>query len=189
MENAQFPVVPPVINVSPSFVSSETSLPGVLIIKPRIFSDERGYFLESYNQKGMASLGRFVQDNQSFSRTNVLRGLHYQMAPYGQGKLVRVVQGEILDVAVNMQSGQWTSVLLSDTNQHMLWIPSGFAHGYRVLSYTAHVAYKATDYYAPEYERTVLWNDPYLNIDWEMKRGAPLVSVKDQKGLLFTECQ
>lgn len=154
-----------------------------------MFSDERGYFFESYNQRDMAALGHFVQDNQSFSKMNVLRGLHYQMVPYAQGKLVRVIKGEILDVAVDLQSGKWTSELLSESNQRMLWIPAGHAHGYRVLSSTAYVTYKTTDYYHPESERTLLWNDPIVNIDWGLHSIEPLVSAKDQKGLSLAECQ
>src|SRR6266853_1282417 len=136
------------------------SLPGVFILEPRVFSDDRGFFLESYNQQAMAEAGiqeRFVQDNHSSSRRNVLRGLHYQIQQ-AQGKLVRVVQGEILDVAVDVRRssptfGGWEAVRLSGENKRMLWIPTGFAHGFHVRSEIAHVLYKTTDYYAPEHER------------------------------------
>ena len=144
-----------------------TSLPGVFILEPRVFGDERGFFFESYNQRVMAEAGileRFVQDNHSCSSRNVLRGLHYQVK-HPQGKLVRVADGEILDVAVDMRRsspsfGRWEAVRLSGENKRMLWIPAGFAHGFRVLSEKAHVLYKATDFYAPEHERTLAWNDP-----------------------------
>src|SRR6202521_3161553 len=166
-----------------------TSLPGVVILEPRVFGDERGFFLESYNDKTFANLGieeRFVQDNHSGSRRNVLRGLHYQIK-YAQGKLVRAVEGEILDVAVDMRRGsstfgRWEGVRLSGENKRMLWIPPGFAHGFRVISEKAQVLYKATEYYAPEHERTLAWNDPALKIDWEVE-GEPIVSAKDQRGL------
>jgi dTDP-4-dehydrorhamnose 3,5-epimerase len=168
-----------------------TSLPGVFVLEPRVFGDERGYFFESYNQQIMAEVGiaeRFVQDNHSCSSRNVLRGLHYQVKR-PQGKLVRVAEGEILDVAVDMRRsspsyGRWEAVRLSGENKRMLWIPAGFAHGFRVLSEKAHVLYKATDFYAPEYERTIAWNDPSLKINWELD-GEPTVSAKDQRGVAF----
>ena len=168
-----------------------TSLPGVFVLEPRIFGDERGFFFESYNQRIMAEVGiveKFVQDNHSCSSRNVLRGLHYQVKN-PQGKLVRVAEGEVLDVAVDMRRssssfGRWEAVRLSGDNKRMLWIPAGFAHGFRVLSEKAHVLYKATDFYAPEHERTVAWNDPSLKIDWELD-GEPIVSVKDQRGAAF----
>ena len=168
-----------------------TSLPGVFILEPRVFGDERGFFFESYNQQIMAEVGiaeRFVQDNHSCSSRNVLRGLHYQLKR-PQGKLVRVAEGEILDVAVDMRRsspsfGRWEAVRLSGENKRMLWIPAGFAHGFRVLSEKAHVLYKATDFYAPEYERTLAWNDPSLKINWELD-GEPTVSAKDQRGVAF----
>jgi dTDP-4-dehydrorhamnose 3,5-epimerase len=174
-----------------AFKKIPTSLPGVFVIEPQVFGDARGFFLESYNEKNMAELGirdRFVQDNHSSSRRNVLRGLHYQIK-HAQGKLVRAVVGEILDVAVDLRLsssnfGKWEAVRLSEENKHMLWIPAGFAHGFRVISETAHVLYKATDYYAPEHERTLAWNDPDLKIDWELN-AEPTVSAKDQKGVAF----
>jgi dTDP-4-dehydrorhamnose 3,5-epimerase len=165
-----------------------TSLPGVFILEPRVFGDERGFFFESYNRKIMADVGigeQFVQDNHSCSSRNVLRGLHYQVKQ-PQGKLVRVVEGEIIDVAVDLRRssstfGRWESVRLSGENKRMLWIPVGFAHGFCVLSEKAHVLYKATDFYAPEYERTLAWNDPDLKIKWELD-AEPIVSAKDQRG-------
>jgi dTDP-4-dehydrorhamnose 3,5-epimerase len=170
----------------------ETSLSGVLILKPRVFEDARGFFLESYNEMEMREAGitqSFVQDNHSYSVQNVIRGLHFQER-YPQGKLVRVVEGEILDVAVDLRRGsptfgKWHGVTLSGTNRHMLWIPPGFAHGFRVLSKGAHVLYKATEFYHPESERTILWNDPDLNIDWNLD-GPPVVSEKDSRGSAFT---
>ena len=152
-----------------------TSLPGILLLEPRVFGDDRGFFLESYNQRTFAELGipePFVQDNHSYSERNVIRGLHYQIRQ-PQGKLVRAITGEILDVALDLRRssptfGKWESFKLSGENKHILWIPRGFAHGFRVVSQTAHVLYKATDFYAPEHERTVAWNDPALNIDWQL---------------------
>jgi dTDP-4-dehydrorhamnose 3,5-epimerase len=174
---------------------TSTSVPGVVILEPRVFGDERGFFLESYNQKAFAELGideRFVQDNHSSSRRNVLRGLHYQIK-HAQGKLVRAVEGEILDVAVDVRRssptfGAWQAVRLSSENKRMLWIPAGFAHGFRVITEKAQVLYKATDYYAPEHERTLAWNDPALKIDWEVE-GEPIVSAKDQRGLLLRDAE
>jgi dTDP-4-dehydrorhamnose 3,5-epimerase len=168
-----------------------TSLPGVFVLEPRVFGDERGFFFESYNQKTLAEIGiveLFVQDNHSCSSRNVLRGLHYQVKQ-PQGKLVRVAAGEILDVAVDLRRrspsfGGWEAVRLSGDNKRMLWIPEGLAHGFRVLSENAHVLYKATDFYAPEYERTLAWNDPQVNINWELD-GEPIVSAKDQRGGAF----
>ena len=160
-----------------------------------MFGDERGFFLESYNEKVFAELGigeRFVQDNHSSSQRNVLRGLHYQIKQT-QGKLVRAVEGEILDVAVDVRRssptfGGWEAVRLSGENKRMLWIPAGFAHGFCVLSENAQVLYKATDYYAPEYERTVAWNDLDLNIEWELA-GVPIVSAKDQRGVALRDAE
>jgi dTDP-4-dehydrorhamnose 3,5-epimerase len=172
-----------------------TSLPEVFILEPRVFEDERGFFFESYNQQIMAEVGiveTFVQDNHSCSSRNVLRGLHYQLKR-PQGKLVRVVDGEILDVAVDMRRrsvtfGAWEAVRLSGGNKRMLWIPAGFAHGFRVVSEKAHVLYKATDFYAPEQERTVSWNDSDLKINWELD-GEPTVSAKDQRGVAFRDAE
>jgi dTDP-4-dehydrorhamnose 3,5-epimerase len=172
-----------------------TSLPGVFVLEPRVFGDERGFFLESYSERVFAGVGiteHFVQDNHSYSSRNVLRGLHYQLK-HAQGKLVRVIEGEILDVAVDLRRssptfGGWEAVSLSGENKRMMWVPAGFAHGFRVISQTAHVLYKATNYYAPEFERTLAWNDPALKIDWKLD-GDPTVSVKDQRGLLLRDAE
>jgi len=172
-----------------------TSLPGVVILEPRVFGDERGFFLESYNEKVFVEQGieeRFVQDNHSSSRRNVLRGLHYQIQQ-AQGKLVRVVEGEVLDVAVDLRRssptfGGWEAVRLSGENKRMLWIPKGFAHGFRVTSEKAQVLYKATDYYAPEHERTLAWNDPGLKIDWDLE-GDPIVSARDKRGVTLRDAE
>ncbi|MGA3351214.1 MAG: dTDP-4-dehydrorhamnose 3,5-epimerase [Candidatus Sulfotelmatobacter sp.] len=172
-----------------------TSLPGVFVLEPRVFGDERGFFFESYNQKLMASVGIseiFVQDNHSSSSRNVLRGLHYQIK-HPQGKLVRAIEGEILDVAVDMRRssptfGRSEGVRLSADNKRMLWIPVGFAHGFCVLSEKAQVLYKATDFYAPEHERTLSWNDAQLKIDWQLD-GEPIVSAKDQRGVAFRDAE
>jgi dTDP-4-dehydrorhamnose 3,5-epimerase len=172
-----------------------TALPGVFILEPRVFGDERGFFFESYNQQALANVGiteSFVQDNHSCSSRNVLRGLHYQVK-HPQGKLVRVADGEILDVAVDMRRsspnfGRWEAVRLSGENKRMLWIPTGFAHGFLVISERAHVLYKATDFYAPEHERTLAWNDSYLKINWELD-GKPIVSAKDQLGAAFRDAE
>jgi dTDP-4-dehydrorhamnose 3,5-epimerase len=175
--------------------STPTSLPGVLLLEPRVFADDRGFFLESYNEKIFTDLGireRFVQDNHSFSKQNVVRGLHYQAAR-PQGKLVRAVTGEIFDVAVDLRRssstfGQWHGEILSAENKRMLWIPAGFAHGFSVLSLDAQVLYKATDFYHPESERTVVWSDSQLGIDWRFK-GQPIVSAKDQLGVGFRDAE
>lgn len=167
------------------------SLPGLLLLEPNIFGDERGFFLESYNQRTFADLGipeTFVQDNHSHSEKNVIRGLHYQIRQ-PQGKLVRAVTGEVLDIALDLRRssptfGKWKAVRLSGENKRILWVPPGFAHGFRVVSETADVLYKTADYYAPEHERTVTWNDPALNIAWELD-GEPIVSAKDQRGVTF----
>jgi dTDP-4-dehydrorhamnose 3,5-epimerase len=172
-----------------------TSLPGVFILEPRVFGDERGFFFESYNRQVMADAGiaeEFVQDNHSCSSRNVLRGLHYQVK-HPQGKLVRVVEGEILDVAVDLRRsslsfGRWEAVRLSGENKRMLWIPVGLAHGFRVLSEKAHVLYKATDFYSPQHERTLAWDDPQLKIDWELD-SEPTVSAKDRRGVAFHDAE
>ncbi len=164
-----------------------TKIPDVLIIEPRVFGDDRGFFLESFNQQVFAAQTgiemQFVQDNHSRSAKNVLRGLHYQIQQ-PQGKLVRVVVGEVLDVAVDIRKnsptfGQWVSCVLSADNKKQMWIPSGFAHGFVVRSEIADFLYKTTDYYAPEYERSILWNDPALGIDWQLT-GEPILSAKDK---------
>jgi dTDP-4-dehydrorhamnose 3,5-epimerase len=173
----------------------ETSLSGVLLLEPRVFGDDRGFFLESYNERTFADLGireRFVQDNHSYSGRNVIRGLHYQVRQ-PQGKLVRVVTGAILDVAVDLRRssatfGKWEAFTLSGDNKRMIWIPRGLAHGFRVVSETAHVLYKTTDFYAPEQERTVTWDDPQLKIDWQLD-GEPIVSSKDLQGIAFAQAE
>jgi dTDP-4-dehydrorhamnose 3,5-epimerase len=166
-------------------------LPDVLVLEPRVFGDERGFFLESYNQRVFREAAgidaNFVQDNHSRSVRNVLRGLHYQLRQ-AQGKLVRVVAGEIFDVAVDLRRsspryGCWMGLHLSADNKRMLWIPAGFAHGFLTLSDVAEVLYKATDYYAPAHERCVMWNDPDIGIDWPLAGGVPLVSEKDSRGV------
>lgn len=165
------------------------ALPEVLVLEPRVFGDDRGFFLESYNRRVFQEVAgidvNFVQDNHSRSARNVLRGLHYQLKQ-AQGKLVRVVAGEIFDVAVDMRRssarfGRWMGLHLSAENKRMLWVPAGFAHGFLALSDSTEVLYKTTDYYAPEHERCVLWNDPDIGIDWPLA-GMPLVSEKDGRG-------
>ena len=166
-----------------------TSIPDVLIIEPAIFGDDRGFFYESYNQQALAEQAGitqpFVQDNHSRSAKNVLRGLHYQVKQ-PQGKLVRVSVGEAFDVAVDIRKtsptfGTWVGVILSAENKRQLWVPPGFAHGFLVLSDFAEFLYKTTDYYAPQYERSIVWNDPDLAIAWPL-HGEPLLSQKDQQG-------
>lgn len=176
-----------------NFLASE--LPDVLILQPRVFEDERGFFLESYQKERFAAAGisfEFVQDNHSLSLRGVLRGLHYQIRQ-PQGKLVRVISGEVFDVAVDIRRsspafGQWMGVNLSAENKTMLWIPPGFAHGFYVLSEQAEVLYKATDYYAPQWERTILWSDPALGIRWPAGP-APIVSAKDAAGLPLSQAE
>ncbi|MFM7437546.1 MAG: dTDP-4-dehydrorhamnose 3,5-epimerase [Snowella sp.] len=171
-----------------------THIPDVLIIEPRIFGDDRGFFFESYNKKSFAEKTgispKFVQDNHSLSLKNVLRGLHYQIQE-PQGKLVRAVSGEVLDIAVDIRRssptfGQWASCLLSAENKRQFWIPEGFAHGFVVLSDSAEFLYKTTNYYAPQYDRVILWNDPDLGVDWQLK-GEPILSDKDKAGKRFKE--
>ena len=172
----------------------KTPLQDALILEPRVFQDERGFFLESYSERTFAELGiggRFVQDNHSFSKRGVLRGLHYQMTK-PQGKLVRVVSGEILDVLVDLRRsspsfGRWYSIRLSGENRLLAWIPAGFAHGFYVLSENAHVLYKSTEFYFPELERTILWNDPNLAIEWNAK--APILSAKDERGVQLRDAE
>jgi dTDP-4-dehydrorhamnose 3,5-epimerase len=172
-----------------------TILPGVFLVEPAVFGDARGYFFESFNQRKLeAALGRplrFVQDNQSRSQRGVLRGLHYQL-PQPQGKLVRVTQGEVFDVAVDLRRGsptcgRWLGERLSAENKRQLWIPEGFAHGFLVLSEEAEFLYKTTDYYAPEHERCIRWDDPALAIAWPSTGVPPRVSGKDAAGLSLAE--
>ncbi len=167
----------------------QTAIPDLMVIEPKVFGDDRGFFFESFNRRRFAELtGRdldFVQDNHSRSARNVLRGLHYQIQ-HPQGKLVRVVQGAVLDVAVDIRKesptfGRYFALELSADNKLMLWIPEGFAHGFLVLSETADFLYKTTDYWFPEHERCIRWDDPVLAIDWKLQ-GAPVVSAKDAQG-------
>lgn len=169
----------------------QLAIPEVILFTPKVFGDDRGFFFESFNQstfKEATGLTRdFVQDNHSKSQNGVLRGLHYQLPPKAQGKLVRVAQGEVFDVAVDIRKssptfGKWVGAVLSADNKHQLWIPEGFAHGFVTLSETAEFLYKTTDFYAPEYERCIAWNEPKIGIDWKISQ-APLLSGKDQQGL------
>jgi dTDP-4-dehydrorhamnose 3,5-epimerase len=170
-----------------------TELQGVVVIEPQIFSDVRGYFLETFNAKDFAEAGiseQFVQDNQSHSNRGVLRGLHYQQEQ-AQGKLIRVLAGEIFDVVVDLRQesdtyGKWSGFSLSAKEQKTIWIPKGFAHGFYTLSETANVAYKVTEFYAPQHERVILWNDPDLAIRWPL-REEPILSEKDKAGHSFRE--
>lgn len=172
-----------------------TAIPDVFVIAPKVFGDERGFFMECYNQRTMQALGlnqEFVQDNHSRSARGVLRGLHYQIEQ-PQGKLVRVVAGEVFDVAVDLRRssptfGQWVGMTLSAENKRMAWIPPGFAHGFYVVSEHAEFLYKTTDYYAPEHERTLSWNDPAIGIQWPLM-GEPKLSAKDQVGLVLTQAE
>ncbi|MCX7160290.1 MAG: dTDP-4-dehydrorhamnose 3,5-epimerase [Proteobacteria bacterium] len=175
-----------------------TRIPEVLILEPKVFGDERGFFLERYNKRTFeAATGldvEFVQDNHSRSMCNVLRGLHYQIKQ-PQGKLVWVVSGEIFDVAVDLRRrsptfGQWAGFTLSAQSRKMAWIPPGFAHGFLVVSESAEVLYKASDFYAPEHERTLIWNDARLGIDWPIPSGQnPLLAPKDCNGLPLQSCE
>ncbi|MDB9415008.1 dTDP-4-dehydrorhamnose 3,5-epimerase [Microcystis aeruginosa] len=169
-----------------------TEIPDVLIIEPQVYGDDRGFFLESFNQKDFREKTgvntTFVQDNHSMSLKNVLRGLHYQI-PNPQGKLVRVVSGSVFDVAVDARKssptfGQWVSCVLSAENKRIFWVPEGFAHGFLVLSERAEFLYKTTNYYYPQYEKTILWNDADLGIDWPLDT-PPILSPKDQAGQPF----
>lgn len=173
-----------------------TSIPDVLIIEPTVFGDQRGFFYESFNEQRFRDLtgvnAGFVQDNHSKSARNVLRGLHYQIQQ-AQGKLVRVVAGAVFDVAVDIRKtsptfGRWVGVELSADNKRQLWIPPGFAHGFVVTSESAEFLYKTTDYWAPEHERSILWNDPAIGIEWPMQ-GEPLLSAKDAQAKLLAEAE
>jgi dTDP-4-dehydrorhamnose 3,5-epimerase len=170
-----------------------TAIPDVLIIEPRVFGDERGFFFESFNQQAfdeaVGSKIVFVQDNHSKSAKNVLRGLHYQLQPKAQGKLVRVVQGEVFDVAVDIRKesltfGKWVGEVLSAENKKQMWIPPGFAHGFLTLSESAEFLYKTTDYYSPEHERSLCWDDSDIAIQWPLL-GNPLLSAKDSAAERF----
>jgi dTDP-4-dehydrorhamnose 3,5-epimerase len=176
---------------------SSTAIPDVVLIRPKVFGDPRGYFFESWEQRKFAAAGidaSFVQDNQSRSARHILRGLHYQVEQ-PQGKLVRVVTGAVFDVAVDIRRssptfGRWVGEVLSEENHHMLWVPPGFAHGFIVLSESAHFVYRCTDFWAPAHERSILWNDPELNVTWPIPRGVqPLVSAKDAGAQRFRDAQ
>ena len=173
-----------------------TDIPGVLIIEPKVFGDDRGFFYESFNERTFKELTgvttTFVQDNHSKSAKNVLRGLHYQIQQ-PQGKLVRVVAGEVFDVAVDIRKssptfGRWVGVILSAENKRQMWVPPGFAHGFVVTSDSAEFLYKTTDYWAPEFERAILWNDPAIGIKWPIE-GSPLLSGKDQVAALLGDAE
>jgi dTDP-4-dehydrorhamnose 3,5-epimerase len=173
-----------------------TELPEVLLVEPKVFGDQRGFFYESFNQKvweeATGLKPRFVQDNHSRSTKGVLRGLHYQIRQ-PQGKLVRVVVGEVFDVAVDIRRNsptfkQWVGIRLSAENKRQLWVPEGFAHGFLVLSEVAEFLYKTTDYYAPEHERGIIWNDPELAIEWPLLE-APTVAAKDREASLFRDSE
>ena len=176
----------------------QTALPGVLLLEPRVFSDDRGFFFESFNARAFSDATGlapdFVQDNHSHSRRGVLRGLHYQMEQ-AQGKLVRTVTGEVFDAVVDLRSGsptfgKWDGYVLSAQNRRMLWVPPGFAHGYLVLSEFADFLYKTTDYWAPQHERCLLWNDPAIGVRWPLPAGVPLVlSAKDHAGVPLAEAE
>lgn len=173
----------------------QSSIAGALVLEPRVFTDNRGFFLESYSERTFAEIGireKFVQDNHSYSQRGVLRGLHYQVEK-PQGKLVRVVSGEVLDVFLDLRRssptfGRWDAARLSGENKKLAWIPSGCAHGFYVMSEGAHVLYKSTEFYFPELERTVLWNDPELAIEWKTV-GEPLLSEKDKMGARFRDAE
>jgi len=174
-----------------------TTIPDVIIIKPQVFGDQRGFFMETWRQDEFKEAGipsEFIQDNHSSSSQGILRGLHYQIQQ-AQGKLVRVIKGEVYDVAVDMRLsspsfGQWVGETLSADNKKMLWVPPGFAHGFYVTSPQAEFVYKCTDYYAPEHERSLLWNDKDLNINWPILQGTePELSEKDTKGIKFKEAE
>ncbi len=178
----------------------DTKIPDLLIFEPKVFADERGWFMESFNGQTFAkalnergfSVPIFVQDNHSCSAKGVVRGLHYQLAPHAQGKLVRVVQGRAWDVAVDIRKesptfGQWVGVELSSDNQRQFWIPAGFAHGFVALEDNTHFLYKTTDYYAKDCERSIIWCDETLNIDWKLEGVNPIISDKDAKAPTFKE--
>jgi len=173
------------------------AIPDVVLLEPKVFGDARGFFFESFNAEQFAAATGlrpiFVQDNHSMSTRGVLRGLHYQLPPKAQGKLVRVTRGEVFDVAVDIRSGsptfgKWVGSRLSAENKAQLWIPAGFAHGFLVLSESAEFLYKTTEYYAPEYERCIAWNDPAIGIEWPLS-DAPQLSIKDQAGVYLSQAQ
>jgi dTDP-4-dehydrorhamnose 3,5-epimerase len=174
----------------------KTEIPDVVILEPKVFGDDRGFFYESWNARTLANLGinvNFVQDNHSKSQRGVLRGLHYQIQQ-PQGKLVRVISGEVYDVAVDLRRssptfGKWVGILLSAENKRIAWVPPGFAHGFCVTSATAEFLYKTTDYYSPEHERSLLWSDPALGIPWPLNGMEPQLAAKDKAGVLLKDAQ
>ncbi|MDH0735242.1 dTDP-4-dehydrorhamnose 3,5-epimerase [Achromobacter spanius] len=178
-------------------IATRLAIPDVVLFEPKVFGDERGFFMESFNQAVFNKLTgldvNFVQDNHSKSSQGVLRGLHYQLAPKSQGKLVRAVRGAVFDVAVDIRKssptfGQWVGAELSEANHQQLWVPPGFAHGFVVLSESAEFLYKTTDYYAPDLERSILWNDPDLAIEWP-NGIKPQLSPKDEQGRRFKDAE
>ncbi|MBN2805751.1 MAG: dTDP-4-dehydrorhamnose 3,5-epimerase [Prolixibacteraceae bacterium] len=174
-----------------------TAIPGLVVIEPDVYSDQRGYFFESYHEEKFQAQGivsRFIQDNESKSLRGTIRGLHYQLQPKAQSKLVRVIEGEVYDVAVDIRKGsptfgQWHGEILSASNKRQFFIPKGFAHGFSVLSESAIFSYKCDEFYHPEFERGILYNDPFLNIDWKIPAGEHIVSAKDQQQKFFTEAE
>jgi dTDP-4-dehydrorhamnose 3,5-epimerase len=174
----------------------KTDIPDVVLLEPKVFGDDRGFFFESWNARTLKNLGidaDFVQDNHSYSQRGVLRGLHYQIQQ-AQGKLVRVIAGEVFDVALDVRRssptfGKWVSFMLSADNKRIAWIPPGFAHGFCVTSVSAEFLYKTTDYYNPEFERSVLWNDPELDIPWPLNGEEPQLSAKDRAGVLLKDAE
>lgn len=191
------PTCPASSAVTPEMQVEPTAIPDVKLLRPDVHGDDRGFLFESWNDRELADAGldlRFVQDNHSRSGRGTLRGLHYQIEQ-PQGKLVRTATGSIYDVAVDLRQssatfGKCVGVTLTDEHHEMLWIPPGFAHGFLVLSETADCLYKCTDYYAPEHERTIRWNDPYLDIDWPLQSGSePILSARDRQGLAFSDAE
>jgi dTDP-4-dehydrorhamnose 3,5-epimerase len=178
-------------------IFTQTAIPDVIVIEPKVFGDDRGFFFESFSERAFsAAVGRrvdFVQDNHSRSRRGVLRGLHYQMPPHVQGKLVRVVAGEVFDVAVDIRKGsptfgRWVGEILSESNKKQLWVPPGFAHAFLTLSESADFLYKTTDFYSPESERCIIWNDPQIDIRWPTEL-APIVSRKDSAAVTLNNAE
>lgn len=178
-------------------IATPLNITDVILLEPKVYGDERGFFFESFNQQAFNQAVKkdinFVQDNHSKSTKGVLRGLHYQLAPKSQGKLVRVIQGEVFDVAIDLRKdspslGKWVGATLSAENKKQLWIPEGFAHGFITLSDTAEFLYKTTDYYAPEQERSIIWNDPDLNIQWPQNI-TPILSDRDQQASSFAKAE
>jgi dTDP-4-dehydrorhamnose 3,5-epimerase len=175
----------------------ETPLPGVFIVEPKVFGDSRGYFYESFNEQAFRDRGidlHFVQDNVSRSQKGVLRGLHYQMDPYAQGKYVRVMAGEVFDVAVDIRRGsptfgQWFGASLSADNRRGLWVPPGFAHGFCVTSEAAEFTYKVTDFWTPTHDRSIIWNDPDIGIQWPEVVDEALLSDKDRRGVRLADAE